>query len=626
MAHTDMLTIVFAVAFSAAIAATPLVALLSRRSGRVAAPSPNRWHAEPTALFGGVAIAVGFVSALLVGFSHEVSSVWLASPMLRIAPAAGVVTAALMMFAAGFADDLVALRPTTKLVLQTAAAAVMVSFGVTLQLTPWTLVNGVVTFVWFVGITNALNLLDNMDGVAAGVAAIAAGAFAVLFGMAGMYVPAGLALALAGACAGFLAFNVRPARIFMGDCGSLFVGSLLAGLGAVYSLGDSNGFLLGAAIPVLVLCVPIFDTTLVTYARLTARQPLSIGGRDHTSHRLASLGLSETAVAVSLYALTASGALIAIAIARTDTDVGVWSAAVFGMGTVALAAYLSRIHAYSPSTTRPQSKLSFILEDLLYRRRLLEVLFDLVLFAAAYWGAFLLRWDGAVPPDQQHALAGTIALAVAAKSLSFVPLGVYRGLWQQVSVADVHRLIRAVALGAVSTAAVVALLAPELTIARSIFVLDALLVLLFAFGVRLTFRSLDRLRRRLLPRGNPTLIYGAGAGGDIALREILSNVSMGLLPVGFLDDDPRKNGVTIQGLPVYSAGEPLEPLLRQLHVQRVIIGTRRLGLPQLQRVRIACHALGVQLGELRVELVEVGRTAAADIPPREDHRANIGLA
>jgi UDP-GlcNAc:undecaprenyl-phosphate GlcNAc-1-phosphate transferase len=620
-----MLIIVFAVALSVALAATPLVALLSRRSGRVAAPSPNRWHAEPTALFGGVAITAGFVAAVVIGFSHEVSSVWLTSPSLRAAPAVGVVTAALMMFAAGFADDLVALRPPTKLVLQTAAAAVMVSFGVTFQVTPWTIVNGVVTFVWFVGVTNALNLLDNMDGVAAGVSAIAAAGFAALFAIAGMYVPAGLALALAGACAGFLVFNTRPARIFMGDCGSLFIGSLLAGLGAVYSLGSGNGLIIGAAIPILILCVPIFDTALVTYARLTARHPLSIGGRDHTSHRLAALGLPQTAVAVSLYAMTAGGALISIAIARTDTDVGIWSAAVFGIGTVALAAYLSRVHAYSPSTTRPQSKWSFILEDLLYRRRLLEVLFDLVLFAAAYWGAFLLRWDGALPPDQQQALARTIALAVAAKSLSFVPLGVYRGLWQQVSVADVHRLIRAVALGAVSTAAIVALLVPDSTIARSIFVLDALLVLLFAFGVRLTFRSLDRLRRRLLPRGNPTLIYGAGAGGDIALREILSNAGMGLLPVGFLDDDPRKNGVTIQGLPVYSAHEPLEPLLRQLRVQRVIIGTRQLGLPQLQRVRVACHALGVQLGELRVELVEVGRAPAIDAPAREDRRTNIGL-
>src|SRR5688500_4912002 len=194
-----MATLLFFVALVGALLATPLVAMVSRRTGRVAKPSPDRWHEKPTALFGGVAIAIGFFAALLAVYAGEVSALWISAPGLRLAPAIGVVAAAVVMFASGFADDLLALRPPTKLVLQVAAAAVLVGFGATLQVTPWIVVNALITFFWFVAVTNALNLLDNMDGVAAGAAAIAAAGFAMVFAIGDQPVLAGLSLALAAA-------------------------------------------------------------------------------------------------------------------------------------------------------------------------------------------------------------------------------------------------------------------------------------------------------------------------------------------------------------------------------------------------------------------------------------------
>jgi len=620
-----MLAIVFAVALAVTLAATPLVGRLSRRSGRVAAPSPDRWHAEPTALFGGVAIAAGFAGAILVGFFEQLISLATTSPALHTAPVLGVLTAAMLMFAAGFTDDLFALRAPTKLVLQFATAALLVSFGVTFQITPWLGVNIFATFVWFIAITNALNLLDNMDGVAAGVAAIAGAGFAALFAAAGLPGFAAIGLALAGACVGFLAFNFQPARIFMGDCGSLLIGSLLASLGAVYSMSAPVERSVAVLVPLLLVCVPLIDTGLVSYARLVARQPLTVGGRDHTSHRMVQMGLSERAVAVTLYLMAAVGAALAFAVAQDNLGIALWAAAPFGVGAAMFAAYMARQYTYPPTGLRPTGKWWFLIEDLLYRRRLLEVALDLILFAAAYWGAFLLRWDGFVPQDQQEALARSLALAMVAKSVSFVLLGVYRGIWQQVSVADVHRLVRAVLLGAVFTAAAVSLLLPGVVVPRSIFLIDALLVVLLAFGVRLTFRSLDRARQSLAPRGTPTLIYGAGAAGDLALRELLSNPNLGLLPLGFLDDDPRKAGGMIHGLPVHFAGDSLERLLDELGVRQVLVGTRALGLPQSQRLRHACKELGIDVYELRLEIVEQ-RGSGMESELRGESRSNINLA
>ena len=234
-----------------------------------------------------------------------------------------------LMFVVGLWDDMRNLRPATKLTYQLVGASLFIFAGGTFSLTGSTMLNHVVTYIWFVGIINAVNMLDNMDGLAAGVIVIGS----ITLGLLGGGVGAGggnslgvsLVVMLAAAVAGFWIFNNSPASIFMGDSGSLSIGYLVAGLAVPSPLNGYLGLsysndLLGHSsvliIPVLVLSVPIYDTTLVTVTRMWRRQPISQGGCDHISHRLVRLGLSEPTAVRMLCLLSGTGCILAILFQR----------------------------------------------------------------------------------------------------------------------------------------------------------------------------------------------------------------------------------------------------------------------------------------------------------------------
>jgi UDP-GlcNAc:undecaprenyl-phosphate GlcNAc-1-phosphate transferase len=170
--------------------------------------------------------------------------------------------------------------------------------------------------LWVVGITNAMNLLDNMDGLSGGIAMIAAVFFTLLAAMSGQYLVGALAAALAGACAGFLIYNWNPAHIFMGDTGSLFLGFLLSAV-AIKLRFPSNSVTITWMIPLFVLAIPIFDTTLVFVSRLRRRKnPLTTPGKDHLSHRLARLTGSRREAVLLCYLLAGAIGLLAIFLTR----------------------------------------------------------------------------------------------------------------------------------------------------------------------------------------------------------------------------------------------------------------------------------------------------------------------
>ncbi|MCK5652541.1 MAG: undecaprenyl/decaprenyl-phosphate alpha-N-acetylglucosaminyl 1-phosphate transferase, partial [Gemmatimonadetes bacterium] len=301
----------FAAAFVLTALLTPLVRGAAVAAGRVSPARDDRWHTRPTPILGGVAIFVGFgitvVAAVLLNpeamdplrFAHRGILPW--------SPWEGLLAAGTTVFLVGLADDFVGLRPMRKLAGQLVAASILVMSGIGVWLTGIFVVDAVLSVFWFVAITNALNLLDSMDGVAAGVALIAAIFLSVLFLMDFQVGLAYISLAFAGALLGFLIYNYPPAKIFMGDSGSLFIGLFLAGLALSPAAGASRSLLAIVVIPVLVLAIPILDTTLVTVSRVLERRPISEGGRDHASHRLVSLGVSETRALWILWVLAAVG-------------------------------------------------------------------------------------------------------------------------------------------------------------------------------------------------------------------------------------------------------------------------------------------------------------------------------
>ncbi len=294
-----------------AVVATPITRRVALRLNWVDHPTTRKWHRVPIPLLGGVAIYLA-VALTLLFFGDR----------FYIRQMASIIVGATVVSLAGLWDDRRHLRAEVKALLQLAGATLLVLTGVQVHIFPWPVVNVLITLLWVVGVTNALNLLDNMDGLAGGIAAIAAAHFTLLAAMSGQYLVGALAAALLGACLGFLRYNFNPARIFMGDSGSLFLGFILAALGIKLRFPE-NTYAVTWMVPVLVLAVPLFDTTLVVLSRLRrGRNPFTTPGRDHVSHRLVYMGLTAREAVLVLYLVAGVVGEIALFVAQADVITG----------------------------------------------------------------------------------------------------------------------------------------------------------------------------------------------------------------------------------------------------------------------------------------------------------------
>jgi UDP-GlcNAc:undecaprenyl-phosphate GlcNAc-1-phosphate transferase len=268
--------------------ATPVAARVAHRFEILDHPTDSRFHTATTPYLGGVAVAAGLaIAALFISrFSVQL---------------AVILGGGLCLMFVGLIDDRRGVQPSVKILAEIASATALWLAGVQGGLFGQGILDYAITVLWVLAITNSLNLIDNMDGLASGVTAIASLTYFVIAASDGDYLVASFALALAGASCGFLRHNFPPARIFLGDAGSLMLGFLLAALALKLDLVGEAGFVRGA-VPVLILGVPIFDTILVIIARTRGRRPLSHGGTDHSSHRMTEIGLGGRSVALATYA------------------------------------------------------------------------------------------------------------------------------------------------------------------------------------------------------------------------------------------------------------------------------------------------------------------------------------
>ncbi|MDP9067837.1 MAG: undecaprenyl/decaprenyl-phosphate alpha-N-acetylglucosaminyl 1-phosphate transferase [Actinomycetota bacterium] len=288
----------FIVAYAAAFAITPVTSKLARRLGILDHPQDDpgghKRHSAAVPYLGGVAIFVGTVAgSIFMGFRPELP---LPQPVAQFALGLAI---AVVLGLVGLADDIRPLPRSGRFIVQVAAALAAWQVGFRVQATPSDAVNVFITVLWIVGITNAFNLLDNMDGLSAGLAGVGALSFAVMGALGDLPELAVIAAALGGASLGFLGHNRHPARVFMGDAGSLFLGFLLAIIGI--ELRFENLVRVTFLIPVIVLGLPILDTTLVTLSRARHGRKLFLGHRDHVSHRLVQVGLPVKTTVRLLY-------------------------------------------------------------------------------------------------------------------------------------------------------------------------------------------------------------------------------------------------------------------------------------------------------------------------------------
>lgn len=588
------------IAFAMSLVMTFVVRTLARRFNFVAKPRADRWHRKPTALFGGVGIFAGFVCAYLW---HRPAD--LQGNVLLVLCASG-------MFAVGFLDDLVQLKPYAKLIGQTICSAVLTTFGLRLHWLPAPVLDQALTIFWLVGITNALNLLDNLDGAAAGVAAIAAAYLVYFCDAAGQHSAAMLAATFCGAVSGFLVLNINPATIFMGDCGSLFIGFFLGGVALVGNQpGLRRNMLAILTIPVLVLLLPIIDTALVTVSRKLHGRAVSKGGRDHASHRLVALGLSERGAALTLWLLSAASGAVAVMVRQTTWMIATLVLPLFAMVVMFFLVFVGRVRVYEPVTNEQEGRgraLLPTLADFSYKRHVLEVLSDLVVIVLAYDAAYLLRFEGQIVQPFYDRFVLSLPLVIGTQLAALLAAGLYRGMWRYTSVSDISTLLRAI-LGAWIAAGLAILLVFRFEgFSRGMVVMDGVLLLVGIGGTRVSFRLVHNWLLRLRAPANVkrVLIYGAGDGGELLVRELQNNGNLGLHPVGFLDDDPQKVGRVIHGVRVLGSIERLSDLARAKNVEELVISTARLTTRRSELVEQFCAVAGVSCRRMRIALDEAG--------------------
>jgi UDP-GlcNAc:undecaprenyl-phosphate GlcNAc-1-phosphate transferase len=326
--------------FAAVVGFTPITKRIAIHLGVLDQPSSRKVHTTPTPLMGGLAIYGALVLALVFF-----------SPPIYLVEFGAILAGTTWLVLVGFIDDRYGMKPWIKLGAQFIAGLVLVAAGIHVRIFSGNALDITLTLVWIVGITNAMNFQDNMDGLAAGITAVVSLFFFVMAVQEELSLVSSLAAALAGASVGFLIYNFNPASTFMGDMGSMVLGFLLAVLAIKLDFKvPANRQIVTWMVPVVVLGFPIFDTTLVVFTRLRERRSPMKGGKDHTSHRLASLGLSHRVTVLILYAICVVLGFTAIDLSHATINEGLYIG--FRLAVVAISAFIFLEYVYIRNKSR----------------------------------------------------------------------------------------------------------------------------------------------------------------------------------------------------------------------------------------------------------------------------------
>lgn len=591
------LTLAFATAAVASLLLVPVARAFGRRGGLYAKPTADRWHRRPVPKTGGPALLAALLVAVTV--SGHAATLW---PLLLVSGA---------MCGIGLVDDLRPIGPAAKLIGQLLAAGLLLYLAPAIRITGGPVIDLLLALLWVVGITNAFNLLDNIDGLAAGVTAIAG-----MFLVAALHNDGGPALeplaiaaaAIAGVSLGFLAYNFQPATIFMGDSGSQFFGSFVAGLALLATPGMKAHVIPVAIIPVVILLIPIFDTAFVTFTRGLAGRSAFVGGRDHTSHRLVALGIGERRAVLVLYVLAALGGFVALGLQMftATTAAGLIAGYVVVLG--ATGVYLGHIEATHPDEEPP---ITMLPTELTSRYRVYEIALDTVLIGLAYYVAFVIRFRGPEAAQFLPYFSRSLPIVVCVQLAALWVSGKYRQVWASLGPTELMNLLWGLGTGAGASVIAVLYLYHFEGYSRSVFAFDAVLLAAMVVGTRVGLGALDDYLRRRRSRGRTALVYGAGRGGTLVIRELMQNADLDLRPIGFVDDDASKRRLRVDGIPVLGTVDTLDALLAQTAPSTVVISIRDLSPEKFDRVVAICASRDVEVRRMRFGFDDVAR-----IPPR----------
>ena len=603
--------LLFLIASSLSWTLSPAIRRTAFHIGAVDFPGERKIHAVPTPRIGGMVIALSIAVTFLAAFglAHLAPS----SFALDLTHWWPILAGGGIVFLGGVYDDIRPLPVYGKFLFQAAGALMAIALGVRIdhvslfggEVVELGMLTLPLTFLWIVGMTNAFNLADGLDGLAVGLGSIAAGTCAALFLLRGDTQDAIMLIVILGALLGFLPHNFNPARMYLGDSGSLLIGYVLA---VTAILGtQKTATALAVFVPLLVLGLPIIDTLFSMLRRFKA-SPGSTGqrknppaswtraftrmfeaDRGHFHHRLMAMGFSHRNTVLALYAVALGlsfFALLSVLAEYRNAGIIIFAA------ILATAIGIGRL-GYQDVDLLQVGRLLRWYDTCAFDRRFFLGFLDLFLITSAYWATFLLKfYDARLTDELTGWYVNSFSTVLIVQFLCFYLFGLYRGVWRAMGVGDLIKVaVASSAAVAMSYSLVMIGHPPVGTI--SFFVIDLLLLGLFAGSIRSVYRVLDFLHQRSAGHEGTALIYGAGRGGQLVLRELMQNAMLGMRPIGFIDDDPKLRNCTVGGISVLGTSQDVPAILDSHLVTRVLVSSKTIEGDRFREVIQACKERGV---------------------------------
>ena len=604
------------------LALTPVARWLALRIGAVDVPGERRIHRQTTARFGGLAIFASMIVGALLAASIDpfVAGALLPHSRQALVLVAGV--SAILVI--GIVDDLRGLGAPLKLVLEIAIAIAIAACGYRIESLGGVSLGWIevpVTVAWLVAVTNAFNMIDGLDGLAAGVGAMVTATLFLLSLYLGNVGAALILALLGGALLGFLPYNFFPARIFLGDSGSLFVGFVLA-LTAVVTSNKLSTFV-AVLVPVLALGLPIAELIVTTLRRMLrvlmvrstskeeryrfhmlGRPRLFTADRDHIHHRLLSRGLTQRSAVLILYGgcLSLCAGAFGLVVLRAPGQAFLTSA----VGVASIVG-ISRL-GYKEFRPLRNGLLLPVFDSAVFARRLVQALLDLGFIVIAFVSAYLIEHQGALTLATRGELSSFVPLVAIVQIASFGITHLYRRPYHYEGVADLLAVLRALALAVIANAGVTAVAAHLWGVrypGLGVIIIDAYLLATMVLGARVAYRVLDHLFKSEHPVGSRVLIHGTGSGGALAFAEIKSNPSLNMTVVGFVDEGRDQWTMTWKGVPVYDPRD-LESLIVDKKFDGLVLSNASLEGDQLQEMIRRCARAGIPVRRFQIHWPEIG--------------------
>jgi UDP-GlcNAc:undecaprenyl-phosphate/decaprenyl-phosphate GlcNAc-1-phosphate transferase len=602
--HRYALVLTPLAAAAIAYAIVPLVTRLAIRIGAVDHPDARKIHDHPMPRLGGLSIIVA--AAIVLTISPFVfGSAWALSPAL----AGGLLLGLCPIVGVSLVDDIRPVPARIKFACHITGAVLAVMLGISLPEHlhvlgyefPIGFLAAPLSVLWLAGITNAFNIIDGLDGLAAGLAFIAAVAVTAVFVTAGQLSAAMLSLALAGAIAGFLPYNVYPARIFLGDTGATAIGFALGVVALKGGATMSAGF--AAATPILIMGLPIADTLVAIARRLIHRAEHHDGGvfepdRNHVHHRLLALGLNHRNAVFVLYGL---GAVIA-AVAYASLFMSNRESALLLLALIISGAIGLKRLGYDEFALLRRGTILQVYEAPVLRRSMFVVFVDIAFVCLSAYLAVALKTDDWFLHSERLLALRVAVLLVPLSIVVFWKAKLYEGSWLVARMDDYARAAMACAI--VVVLAVVVYAWQMQSLPASLLVVYGLVNTALVVGARASYRVLVSAQSASKPTATPALIFGPGPRDVVEARYVIDRAgSYGLRPVGFLTSPNDSSDEWLAGLKVCGSIDDLPRLTRSSGARAVILANPRATQASVSRFEELCRMSNVVPYRLNTPLV-----------------------